>query len=173
MPTNSQDPRILRKQLMGHRSGERTREPSHLHEIDLHTHATIHFSSEDPEHPIEHMLDGSSGKGATRWMSAHPDVTEELMLEFDEPQRISHVVFEVEEQHVERTQEVRAEFSTDGGNSYRQAFIQEYTFSPNGATYQCENLSLDLRAVTHFRLRVVPNKGGSGRATLTSLRLFS
>ena len=31
--------------------------------------ATIAYSSEDPAHPVEHMLDGQSGPGATRWMS--------------------------------------------------------------------------------------------------------
>jgi hypothetical protein len=170
---SSHDRLGLRKRLIAHREGANTREPSHLHEIDLNSQATIHYSSEDPAHPLEHMLDGSSGRGATRWVGARADVTEELLLEFDEPQAISHVAFEVEEPQVERTQQVRAEFSDDGGRSYRQAFIQEYTFSPRGATYECENLSLDLRGVTHFRLTVVPNKGGSGRATLTSLRLFA
>jgi hypothetical protein len=164
--------RALRKRLLARSTGKAL-EPTHLQEIDLHAHATIHYSSEDPAHPIEHMLDGSSGTGASRWQSAQPDVTEELLLEFDEPQHISHVSFEVEEGQVTRTQEVRAEFSSDGGNTFRRAFIQEYNFSPRGATYECENLSLDLRSVTHLRLIVVPNKDGSGKATLTSLRLFS
>jgi hypothetical protein len=51
--------------------------------------------------------------------------------------------------------------------------VQEYTFSPQGATFQHEDLRLDLAAITHLRLTVVPNKGGSGVATLTSLRLFA
>jgi hypothetical protein len=45
----------------------------------------------------------------------------------------------------ERTQEVRVEVSSDHGRSYRQVLVQDYTFSPQGA---------------------------SGVATLTSLRLF-
>jgi hypothetical protein len=65
------------------------------------------------------------------------------------------------------------EFSSDGGKSYRTGFVQEYTFSPNSSTYQREDLSFDLREVTHLRLVVVPNKRRSGTATLTSLRLFS
>jgi hypothetical protein len=51
--------------------------------------------------------------------------------------------------------------------------VQQYNFSPNGSTYQREELRLDLNEVTHLRLIVVPNKGGTGAATLTSLRLFS
>jgi hypothetical protein len=163
---------IRKRQLASRRTGG-SREPSHVNEIDLRTRATIHFSSEDPAHPVEHMLDGSSGTGATRWISARRDAPEEILLEFDEPQHITHVAFEVEERQATRTQEIRAEFSTDGGQSYAGAFIQEFNFSPDGANYECENLSVDLRGVTHLRLIIVPNKGGSGAASLTSLRLFS
>jgi hypothetical protein len=149
------------------------REPSHHNELSVFECATIHFSSEDPAHPIENLFDGSAGSGSSYWASARPDTTEVLLLEFDKPQRIAHITFEVEERRVERTQQVRAEFSTDGGTTFREAFIQEYTFSPRGATYECEGLSVDLRDVTHLRLTVVPNKSGSGTACLTSLRLFS
>jgi hypothetical protein len=163
----------LRKHPFVQQSRTTAREPSHLAELDLAECATIHFSSEDPAHPVEHMLDGTSGRGATRWAGAHPNTREEIVFQFDEPQHISHVAFEVEDEHSERTQEVRAEYSTDGGRTYRQAFIQEYNFSPQGATYQCENIGVDLREVSHLRFVIVPNKGGSGTATLTSMRLFS
>ena len=106
-------------------------------------------------------------------MSAQLGRTQEILLEFDEAQHISRLIYDVEERQLERTQEVRMEFSSDGGKSYRLGFVQEYTFSPNGSTYQREDLSFDLREVTHLRLIVVPNKAGSGTATLTSLRLFS
>jgi hypothetical protein len=163
----------VRKHVITEQSDAVARESSHLAELDLAACATVHFSSEDPAHPVEHMLDGTSGQGASRWASAHPNRREEIVFQFDEPQHISHVAFEAEEVHAERTQEVLAEYSTDGGRSYRQAFVQEYNFSPRGSTYQCENLALELRGVTHLRLIVVPNKGGSGTATLTSLRIFS
>jgi hypothetical protein len=51
--------------------------------------------------------------------------------------------------------------------------VEEYTFSPPGATLQREDLRLDLHGVDRLRLTVVPNKRGSGTATLTSLRLFA
>src|ERR1700719_4960516 len=54
-------------------------------EINIAGHATIAYSSEDPAHPVEHMLDGRSGPGATRWMSARPDTTEHIVIEFDRP----------------------------------------------------------------------------------------
>jgi len=142
-------------------------------EIDIAGGATIAYSSEDPAHPVEHMLDGQSGPGATRWMSARPDTIEHIVIEFDRPQTISRLVYEVEETRRERTQEVRVEASEDGGRSYRQILVQEYNFSPRGATYQREEQRFNLRQVTHLRLTIVPNKSGSGTATLTALRLVA
>jgi len=141
-------------------------------ELDLAKHTTIHYSSEDHDHPVEHMIDGHSGRGSSRWVSARCDTTEQVIFEFDAPRHISRIAFEVEEMQAERTQEVIADYSVDGGRTYRQVFVQEYTFSPNGATYQRESLAVELRGVTHLRLTIVPNKGGSGNATLTCLRLF-
>jgi hypothetical protein len=51
-------------------------------------------------------------------------------LEFDQPQTIARLVYEVEEAMRERTQEIRVEVSEDGGRTYRQILVQEYTFSP-------------------------------------------
>src|SRR5438477_8283413 len=88
-------------------------------EIDIASCATVAYSSEDPAHPVEHLLDEHFGPGATRWMSARPDTTEHIVIEFDRPQAISRLVYEVEETMRERTQEVRVEVSEDGGRSYR------------------------------------------------------
>ena len=141
-------------------------------EIDIASCATIAYSSENPAHPVEHLLDGTSGPGATRWISARPDVIEQIVVEFDQLQTILRLVYEVEEAVRERTQEVRVEVSEDGGRTFRQLLVQEYTFSPRGATYQREEQRLNLHQVSHLRLTIVPNKSGSGTATLTSLRLF-
>jgi hypothetical protein len=73
----------------------------------------------------------------------------------------------------ERTQEIRVEVSEDGGGTYRQILVQEYNFSPSGATYQYEEQRFNLQRVTHLRLTIVPNKNGSGTASLTALRLFA
>ena len=142
-------------------------------EIDIAGCATIAYSLENPAHPVDHMLDGRCGPGATRWVSARPDTVEHIVVEFDRPQAISRLVYEVEETMRERTQEVRVEVSKDGGRSYRQILVQEYNFSPGGATYQREEQRFNLRQVTHLRLTIVPNKSGSGTATLTALRLFA
>ena len=125
-------------------------------EIDIAACATIAYSSEDPVHPIENSLDECSGPGGTRWASARPDTN-----------------YEVEETMRDRTQEVRAEVSDDGGRAYRQILVQEYNFSPHGATFQREEQRVNLHRVTHLRLTIVPNKNGSGTASLTALRLFA
>jgi hypothetical protein len=142
-------------------------------EVDITGCATIAYSSENAAHPVEHMLDGRSGPGARRWVSARPDTIEHIVVEFDQPQAISRLVYEVEEALLERTQEVRVEVSEDGGRTYRQILVQGYTFSPGGATYQHEEQRFNLRQVSQLRLTIVPNKNGSGTATLTTLRLFA
>ena len=119
------------------------------------------------------MLDGRSGPGATRWISARPDTVEHVIIEFDRPQRVSRFVYEVEETIRERTQEVRVEVSEYGAQSYRQILVQEYNFSPRGATYQREEQRFNLHQVTRLRLTIVPNKSGSGTASLTAIRLFA
>jgi F5/8 type C domain len=160
----------IRKRLMSEQSSTRPQTPG---EIDIARQATLTYSSEDPDHPLEHLIDGDYGRGATYWASARPNAIERIVLEFDHPQRISRLVYEVEEGRQERTQEVRVDVSSDHGGTYRQVLAQDYTFSPQGATFQREDFRLDLPAITHLSLTVVPNKGGSGAATLTSLRLFA
>src|SRR4029077_8370550 len=76
-------------------------------EIDIAGCATILSSSEQPAHPVEHLLDGRSGPGGTRWISARPDSIEQIVVQFDQPQAISRLVYEVEEAERERTQEIR------------------------------------------------------------------
>src|SRR6516162_9017449 len=127
-------PSILRKRQLTADGVESTSAPG---ELDIASCATIAFTSEDPAHPVEHLLDGSSGPGATRWTSARADTSEQILVEFDKPQIVSRLVYEVEEATRERTQEVLVEVSEDGGRTYRQILVQEYTFSPGGATYQC------------------------------------
>ena len=159
----------MRKRLMS----EPAASAPELGEIDIARAAVLTYSSEDPQHPLDHLIDGSRGRGGTRWESGRRDATEHIELQFDHPQRISRLAYEVEERVQERTQEVRIEVSADGGRTYHQELAQDYTFSPGGATFQREDLRVDLTGITHLRLTVVPNKGGSGVATLTSLRIFT
>ena len=142
-------------------------------ELDVTAGATIAYSSEDPAHPVDNMFDGRDGSGGTYWESMRENATETLLIEFDRTQNISRLIFEAEERHFERTQEVRLEVSCDGGITFRALLVQEFVFSPRGATFQREDVRRDVKGVSHVRLVIVPNKNGSGRAKLTSLRLFT
>ena len=141
--------------------------------LDLARLATVAYSSEDPAHPIEHLFDGQTGPGSSRWSAAQPETVERIVIEFDRPQSVSRLVYEAEETQHERTQEVHVETSTDGGRTYRRVIVQEYTFSPHGATFEREDLRLESQALTQVRMTVIPNKRGSGTATLTSLTLYA
>ena len=48
-----------------------------------------------------------------------------IVVEFDQPQTISRLDYEVEETMRDRAQEVRVEVSDDGGRVYRQILVQE------------------------------------------------
>jgi hypothetical protein len=68
---------------------------------------------------------------------------------------------------------VRVEVSSDAARTYRQVLVQEYTFSPAGATFQRQEQRFNLPSITHLRVTIVPDKHGSGTAKLNSLRLFA
>lgn len=160
----------LRKRQLG---SDPATSVSDADEIDIASCATIAYSSEDPARPVEHLFDACSGPGGTRWISARRNTTEQIVVEFDRPQTISRLLYEVEETERERTQEVRVEVSEDAGRTYRQVLVQEYTFSPTGATYQRQENSFNPVHASSLRLTIVPNKNGAGTAALTSLRLFA
>lgn len=141
--------------------------------LDLAALSTLAYTSEDPAFPVEHLVDGRDGPGGTAWRAAKPDTTEQVVVELDAPHTLTRLVYEVEERERTRTQEVRIEASSDGGKTYRGLVTQEYNFSPGGATFQREELRIEVVDATHVRLTIVPNKGGSGTATLTTLRLFA
>jgi hypothetical protein len=142
-------------------------------EIDIARCAMIAYSSEEPAHPVENLLDGQSGPGGTRWISARSNTTEHIVVEFDQPQAISRLVYEVGEAMRERTQEVRVEASDDGGRTYRQILVQEYNFSPQGATFQREDQRFDLRQVTISVSRLFQTRAAQARrlSRRPSLRL--
>jgi hypothetical protein len=142
-------------------------------EANLARRAVVGYSSEDPAHPVEHLFDGNDGPGGTCWRGARVDTNELLVLEFDEPQHISRVIYEAEERHQQRTQEVHLALSCDAGRSFQTLLIQPFNFSPAGATFQREDARFECRKATHLRLMIVPNKEGSGTATLTSLHVLA
>lgn len=142
-------------------------------EIDIANHAVLAYTSEDPDHPIDNVIDGHYGRDSTFWAGAKSNTMERIIVEFDQPQSVSWMIYEVEDCACARTQEVSIEVSSDGGRTYRQTLVQEYTFSPAGASFQREVQRLNLPPISHLRLTIVPDKHGSGPAKLNSLRLFT
>ena len=92
---------------------------------------------------------------------------------FDEPVDIMRCAFEAEEREIARTQQVTAEYLLATGDVYRQCFVQEFNFAPEGATYQRELIELNLRGVRRLRFTVLADKSGRGVPSLTALRVFS
>src|SRR5438105_15893770 len=101
----------MRKRLMSERS---SRPPERPGEIDIASRATVAYSSEDPAHPVEHLIDGHYGRGSTHWASARTNATERIVLEFDRPQQISCLVYEVEECRQERTRSEERRVGKEG-----------------------------------------------------------
>jgi hypothetical protein len=165
---NPDNPPRIRKRVLG------TDMPADdsSHALDLAACATFEYSSEDPNHRVENLLDDHRGPGGTYWSAARTNSTEKLVMTFDAPQQVSRLVYEVEERKAERTQEIRVEVSADNGVSYRGVLVQEYAFSPRGATFQREDIRLHASGITNMRFTIVPNKNGEGTATLVSLRLY-
>jgi hypothetical protein len=169
---NTDEPRILRKQLISESVAGDLLHTALRNEIDVRACAEVRFSSEHSQHPVDHLFDGSSGKGASRWVAGRRDRPATIVLVFDEPADLAQCAFEAEECELARTQQVTAEYLVASGDTYRQCFIQEFNFSPEGATYQREHIELNLRSVRRFRLTVLADKSGLGVPSLTALRLY-
>ncbi|QDV37565.1 hypothetical protein [Tautonia plasticadhaerens] len=159
---------MLRKQIIKPQAEPPAPTPG---EIDIAAVATVLVTSEDPEHPIDHAFDDHRGPGGTRWVAGEPG-EQTIILAFDTPQVIRQVLLVVEELEVTRTQELQLAASADGGQTYRELLRQEFNFSPQGSTFEQEEWAVQAEGVTHLRLVIRPDKGGSiGRATITSLAL--
>jgi hypothetical protein len=142
-------------------------------ELDLRSRAQVQFTSEHGEHPIDNLFDGSGGAGASRWVGGRQDRPETILLVFDEPMNIARCEFEAEERQIARTQQVTVECLLAGASVYRQCFIQEFNFTPQGATYQRERIDLNLQGVCRLRFTILADKSGRGVPSLTALRLFA
>ncbi len=157
---------MLRKHILTERP---TAPASPREEKDIAALATVLVTSEAADHPIDNMFDTQRGPGGSRWVAAAPG-EQVLILAFDAAQTIRQVSLEIEELEFSRTQELELSVSADNGQTYRELRRQEYTFSPPGTTFECEDWVVVAEGITHLQLRIKPDKGGKlCRATLTSL----
>jgi len=166
-------PFTMRKFLLDESVAAAARDSAMPNEIDLRSCAQVHFSSEHPQHPVDHLFDGSGGETSSGWVGGRRDRAETLLLVFDQPTNIASCAFEVVEREITRTQQVTAEYLLQDDKAYRTSFIQEFNFAPDGATHQRELMELNLRGVCRFRLTLLADKSGRGVPSLKALRLFS
>jgi F5/8 type C domain len=131
--------------------------------LPLEESAEIEVSSEDPEWPIEGALLRDTTRG---WRAAQAGA-QTLRIRFDEPQTLSAIHLEFEEEERERLQEFALQWSDDRGRTFRAIVRQQFSFSPAGATREVEHYTVDLVGVTDVVLHVNPDI--SGRPVLASL----
>ena len=157
---------MLRKQVMQQADSHDVQDG-----IAIADTATVLVTSEMPDHPIDYICDGRRGPGGTRWIAEQPG-DQTVILAFDTPQTLHAVSLEVEENEVNRTQEITLATSQDNGRTYREMLRQEYNFSPPGTTFQHERWRVQAEGITNLRIWIRPDKGGRPyHATMTSLVL--
>ena len=135
------------------------------HVLDLINNAEVIFTSESEGHPIDNLVDGSRGRGSSQWI-AGTSGQQVLIFNFDTPQHIAEIVYEIEETKDTRTQEILlalkdccAEASGDAGEKYRELVRQEYNFSPSGSTFQKEIVTVNIPGTTSIKMTIKPDKG--------------
>jgi hypothetical protein len=130
--------------------------------------AEVELTSEDAAHPIEGALLPRAERG---WRAAEPG-EQRIRLLFREPQRLRRIWLRFAEAGANRTQEFLLRWSPDGGRSFHDIVRQQYTFSPEGATSEVEDLRVDLAAVTALELTIEPDQGrGETYASLEEWRI--
>lgn len=143
--------------------------PAPANTIDIIQNAEVIATSESENFPLDNIVDGSTGPGSSQWVAGSTG-PQTLVFKFDTPQNITGIVYEIEEQEVARTQEVCFEVSTDSGAHFREILRHEYNFSPDGSTFQREELKLDLSQITDLKMSIKPDKGNLGfRAKLNHI----
>ena len=91
---------------------------------------------------------------------------------FREPQRIQRILLRFTEPAANRTQEFVLRWSPDAGQSFHDIVRQQYTFSPDGATSELEDLRVTLAQVTALELTIIPDQGRRGAcASLAEWRI--
>lgn len=130
--------------------------------IDIIRNAEVIATSDSEDFPLDNIVDASTGPGSSQWVagSSGPQI---LIFKFDTPQNISGIVYEIEERELARTQEVCFEASTDAGAHFREIMRHEYNFSPDGSTFQREELKLNLPLTTDLKMIIKPDKGNLNR----------
>jgi len=123
--------------------------------LELEGLVHVELTSEDLAHPIEGALLPGREPG---WRAGEPG-EQRIRLLFHDPQRLRRIWLRFAEARANRTQEFVLRWSPDRGRSFHDIVRQQYTFSPEGATNEIEDLRVELAAVTALELMIVPDRG--------------
>lgn len=160
---------MLRKRVLKARSIKPKIDTS---ELNITASACIVVTSESRDHPVQNAFDGHRGPGGSEWIAEGPG-EQAIVLVFDSPQTIRRILFEVEEEELARSQEVRLLISRNNGSTFDDLLRQGFNFSPPGTVFEREQWEVDIQEVTDFQVRIVPDtQGRSCRARLTALALW-
>jgi hypothetical protein len=132
--------------------------------LDLQSLASFEITSEDPEHPIEHAL----REDQLSWRAAE-DGEQTIRITFDSPQMISRIALCFVEKSIARTQEFSLLWRSSQAPDWHELVRQQFNFSPPNTTTEREVFNIALNDVISVELKIVPNIGGKGRASLTEL----
>lgn len=138
--------------------------------LDLEAIARVEITSEDVNLPIEHAL----GKTATTGWRAAETGPQVVRVLFDAPQAIRRIQLHFVDKGAERSQEFAV--YAGSGAELREVVRQQWTFSPQGATEEMEDYTVDLQGVTTLELRIDPDRShdpklSQGYASLQRMRV--
>ena len=156
----------MRKQIIAHKPAVDSN--SEHNWLNLEKMAQVEITSESSNHPIEAAFMPNSNN---HWQ-ADAAGEQSIILQFDEPQRITHIRLLFQESHQERSQEFLLCWSADDGKSYQDITRQQFNFSSPDSTQQLEDYSVQLNAVTTLKLCITPDiSRGNAHASLHEWRI--
>jgi hypothetical protein len=134
--------------------------------LDLVSCATFEVTSEDAASPLENALAPDSKK----WI-ASTSGEQIVRITFDQPRHISKISLLFEETEVSRSQEFAVSWLPDGQSTWQQIVRQQFNFSPPNTTQERETFPVRLEKAKALELKIIPERSGGGRASLSQLRV--
>jgi hypothetical protein len=134
--------------------------------LDLARCATFEVTSEEPASPLENAL----ATDAKKWIASTPG-EQIIRVTFDEPQTVSKISLLFEETDTSRSQEFVLSWLPDGESTWQQIVRQQFNFSPPNTTQERESFQVRLEKAKALELKIIPERSGGGRASLSQLRV--
>jgi hypothetical protein len=141
-------------------------EPESGQWLDLARCAAFEVTSEEPASPLDNALTPD----AKKWIASIPG-EQIIRVMFDEPQTISKISLLFEETDTSRSQEFVFSWLPDGQSTWQQIVRQQFNFSPPQTTQERETFQVRLEKAKALELKIIPERSGGGRASLSQLRV--